>query len=144
MKLPHLDQIIELERGEAGQLWWAVADCGRRNLARLQLPLGAKVESAGVVVALPALERVARRLKRIDDRELSHVGLPRRKPVKFRLKCDELVAIMLYVWPHACCLPPVKSTAPPACRRAALACSSKGRSQPKTLQPWARASWPAA
>jgi hypothetical protein len=101
MNLSHLDQIIELDRGEAGQLWWAVADCGRRNLVRLHMRPGTQVESAGVVVALPTLERVARRLKRIDDRERSHVGLPRRKPVKFRLKVDELVAIMLHVWPHA-------------------------------------------
>ena len=102
MSLAHLDQVIELERGEAGQLWWAVADCGRRNLVRLHLRPEALVESAGVVVALPVLERVARRLKRLDERELGHVGLPRRKPVKFRLKVDELAAIMLYVWPHAC------------------------------------------
>ncbi|WP_210521595.1 hypothetical protein [Hymenobacter terricola] len=101
MNLSHLDQIIELERGEAGLLWWAVADCGRRNLVRLHMRPGRQVESAGVVVALPVLERVAKRLKRIDNRELRHVGIPRRKPVKFRLKMDELVAIMLYVWPHA-------------------------------------------
>lgn len=101
MNFSHLDQIIELERGEAGQLWWAVADCGRRNLVRLHMRPGVHVESPGVVVALPALERVAKRLKRIDDRERSHVGIPRRKPVNFRLRCDELVAIMLYVWPHA-------------------------------------------
>lgn len=99
MNLPHLDQIIELERGEAGQLWWAVADCGRRNLARLQL--GSRTDSPGVVVALPALERVAKRLKRIDERENNHVGVPSRRPVKFRLKVDELVAIMCYVWPYA-------------------------------------------
>ena len=102
MNFPHLDQVIELERGEAGQLWWAVADCGRRNLVRLHMRPGTRVESAGVVVALPALERVAKRLLRITDRELSRMGLPRRKPVKFRLKVDELAAIMLYVWPHAC------------------------------------------
>lgn len=101
MNLPHLDQIIELERGQAGELWWAVADCGRRNLVRLHMQQPCQVESAGVVVALPALERVAKRLKRIDERELRHVGLPRRKPVRFRLKVDEVVAIMLYVWPHA-------------------------------------------
>ena len=101
MSLAHLDQIIELERGEAGQLWWAVADCGRRNLVRLLHPHGDKVESAGVVVALPMLARVARRLKRIDEREQHHIGLPRRRPVKFRLKVEEVAALMLYVWPHA-------------------------------------------
>ena len=99
--LAHLDQVIELERGEAGQLWWAVADCGRRNLVRLHMQPPCRVESAGVVVALPALERVARRLRRIDEREQHQVGLPRRRPVRFRLKVDELVAIMLYVFPHA-------------------------------------------
>lgn len=101
MNLPHLDQIIELERGEAGQLWGAVADCGRRNLVRLHMQHPVQVESAGVVAVLSVLERVARRLKRIDERELHHVGVPRRKPVKFRLKVDELVAIMLYVFPHS-------------------------------------------
>ncbi|WP_210516410.1 hypothetical protein [Hymenobacter terricola] len=100
MKLPHLDQIIELQRGEAGQLWWAVADCGRRNTVRLcSRNASLRVESAGIVPALAALERVARRLKRVDERELSHVGVPRQKPVKFRLHVDELVAIMLYVVP---------------------------------------------
>jgi hypothetical protein len=106
MSLAHLDQTIELERGEAGQLWWAVADCGRRNLVRLLTP-GLCPESAGVVVALPVLERVAKRLKRLDERELSHVGIPGRKPKKFRLKVDEVVAIMLYVYPRASFLAPV-------------------------------------
>ena len=101
MNLPHLDQIIELELGEAGQLWGAVADCGRRNLVRLHMQHPAQVESAGVVAVLSVLERVARRLKRIDERERSHVGIPSRKPKKFRLKVDELVAIMLYVLPVA-------------------------------------------
>lgn len=98
---PHLDQIIELQRGEAGQLCFAIADCGRRNLVRLHMRPGRRVESPGVVVALPVLERVARRLKRIAEREQAHVGIPRRKPVKFRLRCDELVAIMCYVFPLA-------------------------------------------
>ena len=98
MSLAHLDQVIELERGEAGQLWWAVADCGRRNLFRLCSP-GTLVEHAGIVPALRVLERVANRLKRLDEQELSHVGIPSRKPKKFRLKVDELVAIMLYVVP---------------------------------------------
>ena len=85
-----------------------MADCGRRNLARLLDPERASlVESAGVVVALPVLERVAKRLKRIDERELSHVGIPSRRPKKFRLKVDELVAIMLHVYPHASYLAPV-------------------------------------
>ena len=99
--LAHLDQIIELERGEAGQLWWAIADCGRRNALRLlaRPGEGLPVESAGVVVALAPLGRVARRLKRLDERELRHVGIPSRRPTKFRLRVDELVAIMLYVWP---------------------------------------------
>lgn len=103
MNLHHLDQIIELERGEAGQLWWAIFDCGRRNALRLGMRPGEghRVDSAGVVVALPVLNRVAKRLKRLDERELSHVGIPSRKPKRFRLKVDELVAIMLYVWPHA-------------------------------------------
>ncbi|MDO7851584.1 hypothetical protein [Hymenobacter convexus] len=101
MSLAHLDQCIELGRGEAGELWWAVAEVGRRNLARLSRPLGARVDAAGVVVALPALERVARRLKRIDERERSHVGIPSRKPKRFRLKVDELAALMLYVWPES-------------------------------------------
>jgi hypothetical protein len=96
--LAHLDQVIELERGEAGELWWAISECGRRNLARLSRPPGARVEAAGVVVALPALERVARRLKRLDERERNHVGIASRKPKKFRLQVDELVALMLYVW----------------------------------------------
>ena len=107
MSLRHLDQIIALDRGEAGQLWWAVADCGRRNLARLLATRACFVESAGVVVALPVLARVAKRLKRIDEGELHHVGLPRRQPVKFRLRVDELVAIMLYVYPRAFSLVPV-------------------------------------
>ncbi|GAB3660058.1 hypothetical protein GCM10027594_30560 [Hymenobacter agri] len=101
MQLAHLDQVIALERGEARELWWAMAECGRRNLARLSRPLGAPVDSAGVVVALPALERVARRLKRIDERERHQVGIPSRRPKKFRLRVDELAALMLYVWPES-------------------------------------------
>ncbi|UOQ99885.1 hypothetical protein MUN81_10380 [Hymenobacter sp. 5317J-9] len=106
MRLPHLDQTIDLERGDAGQLWWAVADCGRRNAARLLSPQGTAVEAAGIVPALGCLERVAKRLKRLDERERTRVGLPRRKPVKFRLQVDELVAIMLYVYPRASFLAP--------------------------------------
>jgi hypothetical protein len=80
MKLPNLDQVIELQRGEAGRLWWAIADKCRR------------------VVALPALHRVAKRLQTLDNRELAVVGVPPKKPRKFRLHYDELVAIMLYVF----------------------------------------------
>jgi predicted metalloprotease len=103
MSLPHLDQIIELERGEPGQLWTAVAECGQRNTLRLLMRPGTgfRVDSAGVVVALATLNKVAKRLKKLDEKELSHVGIPSSKPKKFRLKVEEVVAIMLYVWPHA-------------------------------------------
>lgn len=97
MRLPHLDQVIELQRGEAGLLGWAVADKCRRTLART----GADRPVPGaLLLALPALQRVAKRLQALDQRELNVVGVPSRKPHRFRLRYDEVVAMMLYVFPE--------------------------------------------
>jgi hypothetical protein len=59
------------------------------------------VEHAGIVPVLPVLARLARRLKRLDDREVTRIGLPRDTPTKLRIKGEELVAVILYVWPRA-------------------------------------------
>ena len=100
MRLTHLDQIIELERGEADVLCSAVMAYGERAVQQLH-NLSAPALPATQLLGLAALERVAARLWRLNVREQARTGMPRRKPTAFRLRADELVAVMLYVFPHA-------------------------------------------
>jgi len=96
MRLPHLDQIMELERGEAGQLWWAIAEKWARTIAVTAAEPPEPVE-AMLLLALPVLQRVAKRLYTIDQRELSRRGKPAGRPQRFRLRHDELIVIMRFV-----------------------------------------------
>jgi hypothetical protein len=95
MRLPELDQIIELERGEAGQLLWHLTQLGKQVAFVLSDYGHGQVEPA-VLIALPAMSRVVRRLKRIEESEQERKSKPA-KPRRFRLAFDELLAIHLYV-----------------------------------------------
>jgi hypothetical protein len=100
MKLPFLDQTIELERGEANDLCHVVGQACLSVMATLEAERPVPMP-AGLMLALPALARVVQRLGRLAQKDLTHVGRPKRKPHTFRLSFDELVAVMLYVQPYA-------------------------------------------
>ena len=94
MNLPHLSQTIHLERGEAFDFYEAIAR--RWQPAVLQL-----TKAGPPVPAIPVLQKIGKRLYRIDQREKSHVGKPRTKPTAFKLSYQEVVALMLHLVPHA-------------------------------------------
>jgi hypothetical protein len=100
MSLPHLDQTIELAHGEPRALFWQIGDVLR------QVALGSALEpprpvAPDLFLALPALQRVARRLQTAARRDAAVVGPAPRRPRRFRLKAEEVVAIMCYVHPVA-------------------------------------------
>jgi hypothetical protein len=100
VKLPFLDQTIELARGEANDLCHVVSQACLSIVATLEAERPVPMP-AGLLLALPALRRLMQRFGRVAQQELSHVGRPKRKPHTFRLSYDELVALMLYVQPYA-------------------------------------------
>jgi len=100
MNLAHLDQVIELGHGEARQLYWQLGDVLRRVAMGAQLPTPRPVDGH-LFLALPALQRVGQRLYRLAQREAGASGPPRQRPRRFRLKAEEVVAIMLHVHPVA-------------------------------------------
>jgi hypothetical protein len=90
MRLPHLDQLIDLHRGEAAQLLGAIAAVA---------PVRSRPVAAPLLLALPVLGRLGKRLQALDQRERRVVGPPPRRPRRFRLRHDEVIALMLYVFP---------------------------------------------
>jgi len=100
MKLPFLDQIVALERGEAHELQHVVGNVCLDIMANLQAERPAPMPPA-LMLAFPVLRRLVTRLGRIAQQEFFHVGQPRRKPHRFRLSYEETVALMLYVQPQA-------------------------------------------
>ncbi|WP_201980387.1 hypothetical protein [Hymenobacter rubidus] len=100
MNLAHLDQIIELQYGEPRQLYWLIGDLLTRVALRSQHPTPVPVDGH-LFLALPALQRCAKRLYRLAQRDADAIGPPRQRPRRFRLKADEVVAIMLHVQPVA-------------------------------------------
>jgi hypothetical protein len=100
MSLPHLDQLIELEHGQARQLFWQIGDLLNRVALRSQRPTPVPVDG-NLFLALPVLQRVGKRLYRLARREADAIGPPRKRPWRFRLKAEEVVAILLHVHPVA-------------------------------------------
>ena len=100
MSLNHLDQVIELHYGEPRQLFWQIGDLLNRVALRSQRPTPVPVDG-NLFLALPALKRVAKRLYRLAQRDADAIGPPRARPRRFRMKADEVVAIMLHVQPVA-------------------------------------------
>ena len=96
MKLPALDQVLELERGEAAQLLEHLRLLGQR-VAWVLCPEGCGALQPHELLALPALHRVTRRVRRLAEREQAHAGKPSARPRKFRLAYDELLALRLCV-----------------------------------------------
>lgn len=100
MSRAHLDQVIELHYGEARQLCWQIGDLLNRVALRSQRPTPEPVDGH-LFLALPALQRVAKRLYRLAQRDADAIGPPRARPWRFRMKADEVVAIVLHVQPTA-------------------------------------------
>ena len=100
MKIPFLDQVVELEHGEAHELQHLVGNACLDVMATLQSSRPVPMP-AGRLLAFPVLRRLVTRLGKVAQQELFRVGLPKRKPVQFRLTYEELLAIMLYVVPQA-------------------------------------------
>jgi hypothetical protein len=95
-----LPQTIELERGDALQFYWAVArvwtEACQAPLQVVPVPL-----DAGLLVALPLLQRLGRRLYKVSQNETTQVGKPTRKPRRFKMSCEELAVVMRHVLPKA-------------------------------------------
>ncbi len=94
MKLPALDQVLELRHGEAQQFLAHFAAFGRRVAAVLG-PDGHGSLEPVQLLALPTLNRLAKRVGTLAGRELRHVGEPPRRPRRLRLSYDELIAVRL-------------------------------------------------
>lgn len=93
-------QTIELARGEALQLYWVVArvwvDAQQAPLQVAPVPL-----DADLLVALPWLKRLGKRLYSVSQKETTQVGKPLGKPRAFLLSCEEVVVVMRHVLPVA-------------------------------------------
>jgi hypothetical protein len=95
-------QTIELVDGEAHLLGLAVGHVWRAaneaKSAEPPLPL-----DLGLLLALPVLKRLGKRLWRLKDAEeaAARLGKVRRKPRAFRLSCEEVGVVMRHVWPHS-------------------------------------------
>jgi hypothetical protein len=95
-----LPQTIELARGDAWYFYGAVArvwtDAQQAPLQVVPVPL-----DADLLIALPVLKRLGKRLYTVYQKERHHVGKPPRKPRTFRLSCEEVVVVMRHVLPAA-------------------------------------------
>jgi hypothetical protein len=100
MSVIALPQTIELERGDALQLYWAVArvwtEACQAPLQVVPVPL-----DAGLLVALPLLKRLGKRLYRVSQNETTQVGKPKPKPRRFKMSCEEVAVVMRHVLPSA-------------------------------------------
>ncbi len=91
MRLPQLDQKIELYWSEAGLLTAAIAEVVYGQ---------AWPQPLTSVLALGALSRVYKRVAARAAMEQVHVGLPTRRPWRLTLRYDEVAALM-YILPTA-------------------------------------------
>ncbi|WP_310391468.1 hypothetical protein [Hymenobacter sp.] len=92
MRLAHLDQFIELERGEAGLLAKAL-DVLVRDVTHAEQAVP-YLEA----ITLPALATLATKLTRLHQRELAAPLRPgkRPKPRRFRVSYDQLAVLLYY------------------------------------------------
>jgi hypothetical protein len=96
VKLPHLDQVLELQRGEARQLLEHLTTLGER-MAFVLSPEGHGSLKPHELLALPALNRVTGRVRRLALSAAAQVGKASGRPRRFRLSYDELIALRLCV-----------------------------------------------
>lgn len=93
-------QTIELARGDAGQFYLAVArvwtDAQQAPLQVVPVPLEPEL-----LLALPLLKRLGKRLYAAYQRETLVVGKPSPKPKAFRLSVEEVVVVLRHVLPAA-------------------------------------------
>jgi len=87
MRLPHLDQLIHLHWGEAGQLANAIEFVMCQQLEPEARPSGTMVLSFG------PLYKVRGRLHGRQYREQHHIGPRPKKPWKLTLRYDEVAAL---------------------------------------------------
>ena len=126
MKIPFLDQVVVLERGEACELQQVVGNVCLEVMATLQAERPAPMP-AGLLLAFPVLRRLVTRLGKVAQQEFFRVGRPGQQPVRFRLSYEELVALMLHVQPRA---------------TSGFVVLGKVQQKSLNLEPWLR--WPAA
>lgn len=95
-----LPQTIALERGEALQLYLAVATVWREAMAapHQQPP---QPLALGLLLALPVLQRLGKRLYRVGQAEAGRVGKPSARPRAFRLSGEEVAVLTSHVLPGA-------------------------------------------
>jgi hypothetical protein len=94
VKLPAFDQVLELRHGEAQQFLAHFAAYGQR-VATVLGPGGHGSLEPVQLLALPTLNRLAKRVGTLAGRERRHVGEPPRRPRRLRLSYDELIAVRL-------------------------------------------------
>lgn len=99
MNLQHLSQTIDLERGEALHLYLAVATVWRDATAALSPP--PQPLALGLLLALPLLRRLGKRLYRVGQAEARQVGKPARGSRAFRLSGEEVAVLTCHVLPAA-------------------------------------------
>jgi hypothetical protein len=90
MKLPHLDQLVPLDRGDAGVVAKALSVLVQ-DVTHATRPV-----TALEAIMLPALAALATRLVRVHQREQATPVRPgkRPKPRNFRLSYDQLAVLL--------------------------------------------------
>ena len=93
-------QTIELERGEAFQLYMAVATVWQNATQAVRQEPPQPLE-LGLLLALPLMNRLGKRLHKVCESDACQVGKPRRKPRAFHLSCEEVAVVTRHVLPVA-------------------------------------------
>jgi hypothetical protein len=90
MKLPHLDQLVPLDRGDAGVLAKALAVLVR------DVTHATKPVSYMQAITLPALAALTKKLATVHHREQERPVVPnkRPKPRNFRVSYDQMAVLM--------------------------------------------------
>lgn len=100
----HLPQTIELVPGEAYLLSLAIGHVWREaNEATSAVP--PRPLELGLLLALPVLQRLGKRLWRLKEAQEQAVrlGTGRHRPRAFRLTCEEVAVVTRHVLPRATC-----------------------------------------
>lgn len=98
MTIVKFSQLVELEHGDAQQLYLAVATVWRTAYEALIQEPPHPIDIS-LLLALPVLQRLGKRLYKVCEADTNQVGKPRYKPRLFRFSCEEVAVVMRYVWP---------------------------------------------
>lgn len=104
--MTHLDQVVELERGEAAALGHALSGAWKRAMSCFSGDPVTRRATTGEYLAVAVFEKLARRLFKRHEWELAHPPAFRKSrarpaPWRLRLHGEELAVVMTYCWPHA-------------------------------------------